>query len=57
MAVPNNDNIRYTVFIKVPFPRGDFEDPPDVRRNARGSYLDGSTYANPEQVELEYVKR
>lgn len=27
---PNGDGIHYTVLIRLPFPRGDFVDPPEV---------------------------
>lgn len=26
----NSDDVHYTVFIRLPFPRGDFVDPPEV---------------------------
>lgn len=29
---PEGDNVHYTVLIRLPFPRGDFIDPPTVSR-------------------------
>ena len=42
------DNVHYTVFIRLPFPRGDFVDPPSVSFPV-SRY--GPTSANGEQVD------